>query len=323
MAHWLITGGAGFIGSHLARRLAALGHDVVVLDNLAQGRAENLNGIPHRLVRGSIGDPAILAELVADAAGIYHLAARVSVQDCIANLMAGHADNVIGSLNVLQAAVAAGRLPVVYASSAAVYGDTGPHASTETMQERPISPYGADKLAVEHHAHAFGLIHGLPTLGLRFFNVYGSGQRPDSAYAGVIPRFVDNARAGRPHTVFGDGQQSRDFVHVDDIVTAMITGMERMQGRQTPEAWLGGFCNVCTGIPTSLIELAAAVDRVIGAVPQPLDFQPARKGDIHYSAGDPAKMQALLGFKPGVALDQGLAEMLKPGPGCRGNVTSP
>lgn len=309
MSYWLVTGGAGFIGSNLTRQLALAGHKVHVLDNLASGRIDNLAGIRHSFHRGSVVNANLVSDLVSRAHGIFHLAARVSVQDCISEWHAGHQDNMVGTLNVLDAAARAGGIPVIYASSAAVYGDTGQAPGRETDREMPISPYGADKLGAEHHARSFGIIHELPTLGLRFYNVYGRGQSAGSPYSGVIPLFLRNALEGRPHTIFGDGLQARDFVHVEDVVGAMMAGMDRLQDGRISGSEV---CNVCTGQPTTLRELALAVDRAVDAPARPIEYRPARRGDIRWSAGDPSRMRDLLGYAAGITLDQGLERTFAP-----------
>jgi UDP-glucose 4-epimerase len=303
MAHWLVTGGAGFIGGHLVEALLARGDTATVLDDLSSGTPANLPpGVD--LIRGDILDADLLARALTGARGAFHLAARVSVQDCVENLLPAHRVNLGGTLTLLDAARLAGRLPVVFASSAAVYGDQGDRPCAEDSLPAPISPYGADKLGAEHHARAFHAIHGLPSAALRFFNVYGPRQDPRSPYAGVISRFAENLRQGRLHTVHGDGLQTRDFVYVGDVVQALLAAQDLLA--RAPQALVA---NVCTGRATSLLDLAATLDRLAGAT-TPILRQPARLGDIRHSRGAPDRMQKVLGLRAGTSLAQGLARLL-------------
>ncbi|MDO5647205.1 NAD-dependent epimerase/dehydratase family protein [Paracoccus sp. (in: a-proteobacteria)] len=300
-ARFLVTGGAGFIGGHLVAALLARGDQVVVVDDLSTGRADNVPQ-PAHLVRGDIRDAGLMQRLVAGADRIIHLAACVSVQHCIQDWTTGHSINLGGTITVFQAAQRAGNVPVIYASSAAVYGDRGDAVCAEGDVPAPISPYGADKLGCEHQARAMAAVHGVPSVGLRFFNVYGPGQSPDSSYAGVISRFCDNRRAGRPHTLFGDGGQTRDFIHVRDIVAGILRAADVVgQGAQV--------FNLCGGRPTSLLELAAVIDAAAGAGATPLDFQDARAGDIRHSRGCDRAAQAGLGFAAHIPLDDGIADL--------------
>jgi UDP-glucose 4-epimerase len=305
MAHWLVTGGTGFIGSHLVEALLARGEEVVVLDDLSAGAAGNLPPAA-RLLQGDILDADLVAQALQGARGVFHLAATVSVERCVQDLLASHRVNLTGALVVLEAARAAGNLPVVLASSAAVYGDQGDRPCAEDSLPVPNSPYGADKLAAEHHARALHAIHGLPSAALRFFNVYGPRQDPRSPYAGVIARFAENIRQGRSHAVFGDGLQTRDFVHVTDVVRALLAARDLLV--RAPQAVV---TNVCTGRAASLLDLAAALDRLRGTT-TPIEHRPTRAGDIRHSRGAPDRMQALLGLRAETSLDQGLATLIDP-----------
>lgn len=301
---YVVTGGAGFIGSHLVEALIGAGHAVTVIDDLSTGKADNLPP-EARLVVASIADAALLARETAGAAGLYHLAARVSVQDCIDNWLAGHADNLIGAINAFAGAAGAG-CPVVYASSAAVYGDRSGQVCAEDARETPISPYGADKLAAEHQARAFAVVRGLPSVGLRFFNVYGPRQDPASPYAGVISKFIANAQAGVAHTVFGDGGQSRDFIEVSDVVAGLVAAMARAGSIRGAEVF-----NLCTGRETTLLDLIATIARVRGdRAPPRVRHAPPRPGDIRHSLGSRRLMQERLGLRAQVTLDRGLARLL-------------
>lgn len=318
MAHWLITGGAGFIGSHLAAALVAAGDRVTVLDDLSSGRRANLAGLERlRLVEGALSDRAALNDLAQGVDGVFHLAARVSVPDCITHWRQGHEDNLIGSLNVFDAACLAQSgdlVPVVYMSSAAVYGDCGEGLCHEDMAPRPHSPYGADKLACEHQARAFAVAHGLPSFGLRLFNVYGPRQNAQSPYSGVIARFAANLRAGRAHEIHGDGQQARDFLFVADAVEGMRRAMATLKAapRDAQGQARAEICNLCTGRATTLLELTEALDRAHGPAARPvLRHGPARGGDIRFSCGDPTRMTALLGPMRPAPLDAGLGALLR------------
>ena len=303
MAHWLVTGGAGFIGSHLAEALLARGDRVVVLDDLSTGQVANLPP-GAELLRGDLGDPALLARGLRGARGVFHLAAAVSVELTIRDPLAAHRVNLAGTLALLDAARREGNRPVVLASSAAVYGDGGDRACAEDLLPAPISPYGADKLGAEHHARAMHAVHGLPSASLRFFNVYGPRQDSRSPYAGVISRFARNLREGRPHTIHGDGLQTRDFVYVGDVVRALLAAQDLLA--RAPQALLS---NVCTGQATSLLDLAAALDRLRGVI-TPIEHRPARPGDIRHSRGSPDRMHDLLGLRAATPLDEGLARLL-------------
>lgn len=301
----LITGGAGFIGSHLVERAVAGGDAVTVLDDLSTGRRGNVHP-GAAFVRGDILDDAPLSDLVARSDAVVHLAARVSVQDCIRHWQDGHRVNLLGTLAVLQAAHRAGGVPVVYASSAAVYGDGGSRPCREGDLPRPISPYAADKLACEHQARAMAAIHGLPSVGLRFFNVYGPRQDVASAYAGVIARLCADRLADRPHTLFGDGLQRRDFVHVGDVVEAVLTALDQAARRGGASVF-----NISTGFGTSLLDLAGRIDGIAGRGPTPVTHAAPRAGDIRHSCGDPAAARRELGWTAGVDLTTGLADVLR------------
>lgn len=304
-SYTLVTGGAGFIGSHVVDRLLANGEDVVVLDNLSTGKHENL--VPQaKLVAGDITDRALVEELARGADSIVHLAALVSVQECINNWSLGHRINLTATNELFQIAarVRAGGVPVVYASSAAIYGDFSGEACRETSLPRPISPYGADKLGCEHQAIAAAEIHGLPSVGLRFFNVYGPRQDPKSPYAGVISRFFANRLANAPHTIFGDGRQSRDFIYIDDIVEGVMRARDHARGK-------GGAAvfNLCTGVETTLLELAAEIDAVSERGATKIIHAPARAGDIRMSLGAPEIAAKELGFTAKTDIRTGLGRI--------------
>lgn len=302
----LVTGGAGFIGSHLVDRLLAEGDEVTVLDDLSIGTAGYLN-TGARLVQGDVQDADRLALLARGMDAVFHLAAKVSVPACIDDWDAGHRINLGATIGVLRAAHRAGGVPVIYASSAAVYGDQGDIAVSEGDLPLPISPYAADKLASEHQARAMAGIHGLPSVGLRFFNVYGPRQDADSAYAGVISRLCANRLAGRAHTIFGDGLQSRDFIHVADVVDSLLRARD-LASRTGAGAEV---FNICTGSGTTLLDLARQIDRAAGGGETLIRHAPARSGDIRNSRGDPRAARDRLGFSATIPVTRGLTDVLE------------
>ncbi len=297
MPQYLITGGAGFIGSHLSDYLIGLGHSVTVLDNLSTGRRSNL---PARveLIEGDISNSKDLDALMARVDGCFHLAAVASVQQYKDGWAEVAKVNLYGSIRVLEAAARAG-VPVVYASSAAIYGDNTDRPLCEASVPKPISGYGADKLATEYHAAALRGGLGLNSTGLRFFNVYGPRQAPDSPYSGVISIFLSRLAAAQSITVFGDGEQARDFVYVSDVAATLARAM----------AWTtAGNCgvfNICRGEATTLNTLIGVLGDVLGVTPQ-VSYAEARTGDIRMSIGASAAAVAAFQFKSHVVLNEGL-----------------
>lgn len=304
-SHTLVTGGAGFIGSHLVDRLLASGEDVTVLDNLSTGKRENLS-TQAKLVVDDITNPELVRDLVGAADSVFHLAALVSVPESIDNWSFGHRVNLTATIDVFQAAANArpGGIPVVYASSAAIYGDRSGSACQETSLPCPISPYGADKLGCEHQALAAASIHMLRSVGLRFFNVYGPRQDPKSPYAGVISRFCANRLANSAHTVFGDGEQSRDFIYVGDIVEGLIRARDYARNKAGAAVF-----NLCTGVETTLLGLAGEIDAVAGRGATQVIHAPARAGDIRMSLGDPTAAVQSLGFLAQTDIATGLGQL--------------
>ncbi len=298
MTTYVITGGAGFIGSHLADALLAQGHRVRVLDDFSTGRIENLD--PQcEVVRGDARDPAVLRRVLAGAAGCFHLAAIASVARANEDWIGTHQVNQGATVAVLDAARAAGGLPVVYASSAAVYGNLEGVAQ-EDASPAPRTAYGADKLGSELHARVGFLVHGVPSAGLRFFNVYGPRQDPASPYSGVISIFADAIAQGRPITLHGDGRQTRDFVFVRDVVAHLVAAMGYLD--QDPGAHV---LNVCTGHETSVRDIALLIGELSGRRPV-MRRGPARTGDIARSVGSPDRARATLGVQARTALADGL-----------------
>lgn len=301
MAEYLVTGGCGFIGSHLCDALLAQGDGVTVLDNLSSGKMENLSsGV--RFIRGNVSDSAAIAQAIQGCDGVFHLAGIASVAYCNMHWREGHLTNQTGSVTVFEAARDAGGIPVVYTSSAAVYGDAGEGPINESRVPTPLTAYGADKLGSELHGRVARMVHGVPTVGVRPFNIYGPRQDPHSAYSGVISIFRDRLAKGLPVTVFGDGGQSRDFVFVDDVVRFLLAAMGHRPA--VPEVF-----NICTGHSTTLLELIDILARLHGARPEIVHAE-SRPGDIRHSLGDPARAHAALGVVAEVPLERGLELLL-------------
>jgi nucleoside-diphosphate-sugar epimerase len=303
LATFLVTGGCGFIGSHLCAALRARGDRMRVLDDLSAGSEANL-APGAELLRGDVADPAAVRDAMAGADGCFHLAAVASVERGVREWSATHRTNLSGTVAVFEAArrAAASGVPVVYASSAAVYGDCRALPLGEDAPTRPLSAYGADKLGCELHARVAGVVHGVPTLGLRFFNVFGPRQDPRSPYSGVISVFCDRLSRGEAVDVYGDGEQTRDFVAVSDVVAALLAAMSAA----SPAA---PVLNVCTGRATSVLDLAGAVAGLCGTKLE-ARHRPARSGEIRHSLGSPARAQEALGLGPPRELREGLAKVV-------------
>jgi UDP-glucose 4-epimerase len=300
LALYLVTGGCGFIGSHLCAALAARGDGVRVLDDLSTGSLDNL--LPGtELLRGDVADAALVQHAMRGVAGCFHLAAVASVERGVQDWLGTHRANLTGTIAVLDAARDR-RVPVVYASSAAVYGEQAVLPIAEDAPRRPLSAYGADKLGCEQHALVAGHVHGIPTLGLRFFNVFGPRQDPRSPYSGVISIFCDRLARGEPVTVFGDGAQTRDFVCVADVVAALLGGM-RAASTDAP------VLNVCTGRATSVVDLARTIAAACGEAAEIRHAAP-RAGEIRHSLGDPRRSRMMLGLGEPLGLRQGLDQVV-------------
>ncbi len=299
--HVLITGGAGFIGSHTARALLAGGHRVTVLDNFSSGKRSNLpdHHDALRIVTGDIGDETAVSDALDGATHVLHLAAQVSVAASVEAPLPSCRDNVLGFLTVLDGARRAGITRFVYASSAAVYGTPAELPLNESSPTGPLSPYGLEKLINDQYGALYRNLYGMSPLGMRYFNVYGPGQDPSSPYSGVISRFVDGLRAGRPLTVFGDGGQTRDFVYVGDVAQANLAALAS-DGT--------GVCNVGTGSTVTLLQLIEALAAVAGVDPE-VHHAPAREGDIRHSATAIDRMRRELGAAEPTPLADGLARL--------------
>lgn len=305
MARFLVTGGAGFIGSHTAARLLRDGHKVRVLDNLSTGRAENLdavrlatNGDHFEWLEGDIRNLEDCRRACVGVEYLLHEAALASVERSVRDPSENAAVNVGGTVNVLSAARECGVRRVVLASSSAIYGDDPTLPKREDLQPRPLSPYAAAKLACEEFGRVFACTLGLPVVSLRYFNVFGPRQDPNSDYAAVVPRFVTALLSGRRPVVYGDGAKTRDFTYVDDIVEANLSACTRGEGH-------GDIFNIACGTRHSLDALLTAVGRIVGRKPDP-EYADERPGDVRDSMADIARAREKLGYEPRVTLEEGL-----------------
>ncbi len=301
----LVTGGAGFIGSHVVDVLLEAGFRVRVLDDFSTGTPENLAhiraGDALELWEGSIQDPDLVRRAVQGVRWVFHLAARIFVAESVQDPVAYHRTNVLGTVQVLQAAREVGVERVVVTSSAAVYGVPESLPLREDAPLRPLSPYAAEKIANEMDARVFTHL-GLEVVALRLFNVYGPRQRPDSPYAAVIPAFLSRWMQGKPPVVYGDGTQTRDFVFVRDVARAFLLAAQARHAA-------GQVFNVCSGQGTSLLDLLRQMRPLFPEAPEP-EFAPSRPGDIRHSVGDPSRAREVLGFRPRVSLAEGLRRTL-------------
>lgn len=300
LRRYLVTGGAGFVGSHLVEALVHGGSDVRVLDNLSTGQEANLADVRSaiELVRGDVRDLDAVRAAMAGVDAVFHLAAIPSVARSVSDPLETFAVNVQGTQHVLSAALAAGVRRVVYASSAAIYGNPTRLPVAEDQQPAPLSPYGAHKLAGEHLCHVFAHTLGLETVALRYFNIYGPRQDPSSPYSGVISKFLEASRAGAHPVIYGDGEQTRDFVHVADVVRANL--LAARSGAASGRAF-----NVGTGRAISLNELLRVAMRALSAEGHPVRGE-SRAGDIRHSVADITQARLALGYEPTVDLAEGL-----------------
>jgi UDP-glucose 4-epimerase len=302
----LVTGGAGFVGSHLAEGLVGSGYAVRVLDDLATGSRDNLHHLTHQieLLEASILDTEALRRAMAGVEVVFHEAAIPSVPRSVRNPAISNEVNVTGTLNVLIAARDAGVRRLVYAGSSSAYGASPALAASpdgrrvETMPTRPMSPYAVAKLAGEQYCQVFAGIYGLETVCLRYFNVFGPRQDPNSEYAAVIPRFITALMEGHALTIFGDGTQSRDFTYVANVVAANLLAM-------TAPSVSEETINIGCGRQTSLNELVRQLGEIAGTEPR-IEYLPARSGDVPHSCADITKARSLLGYDPAVSLATGL-----------------
>ncbi len=298
---YLVTGGGGFIGSHLVRALVQRGMDVRVLDNSSSGSREHIADVRHEVewVDGDIRDAELVRKVCRGVEVILHQAAVASVPRSIAGPDITHAVNVTGTLNVLLAAREAGVRRVVFASSSAVYGNLPATPKTEKMATQPLSPYGVQKLAAESYCRIWHAIYGVETVALRYFNVFGPAQDPNSEYAAVIPRFISAVVEGQTPVVYGDGEQSRDFIYISNVVDVNLLAAT------VPEA-AGQVINVGTGTKITLNHLLLELGR-ISEHPLRARYAAARSGDVRESLADISLMRAVLGYTPAVSFAEGLA----------------
>ena len=301
---YLVTGGAGFIGSHLSEALVAEGNEVVIIDDLSSGKVGNIKNLLDsnsvKFHRGSITDLPFLKRHIRDIDGIFHQAAFVSVPRSIEDPILNHDVNSTGTLNVLTAARDASIRKVILASSAAVYGNLPGLPKKEDMPVDPQSPYALAKLTGEYYANLFFTLYGLQTASLRYFNVYGPRQDPHSDYAAVIPKFIHRLRNGEPPVIYGDGAQTRDFVFVRDVVQGNIRAME---------SDACGVFNVASGIQTSVNELAKTLSYLFKYSNQP-EYSPERPGEVKYSVADISRAIVAFGYHPDHSFEQGLRYMI-------------
>ena len=300
MANTLVTGGAGFIGSHLATRLIDLGHKVRVLDNFSAGRRENLAHLGDRieLIEGDIRDPEECLRACERIDFVFHEAAIGSVPKSVDDPQPSHESNIDGTFNLLRAAVHHKIRRFIYAASSSAYGDTVESPKHEGINPEPLSPYAVQKLTGELYGQAFYECFGLETVSLRYFNVFGSRQDPQGQYAAVIPAFVAAILRGEPPTIYGDGEQTRDFTYVDNVVDGNMLAMQADKTR-------GEAVNVACGGAITVNRIVAAVNELLGTKVEPRYVDP-RPGDILHSCADIRLAGKLLGYEPSVSFEEGL-----------------
>jgi UDP-glucose 4-epimerase len=305
MTSYLVTGGAGFIGSHIATALADRGDRVRVLDNLSTGSRQNLTHLGNRveLIEGDLLDREAVDRAVAGIDVVYHQAALASVPRSVAKPLDTNAACVTGTLNVLEAARQADVRRVIYAGSSSAYGNQPVKSKRESDLPCPLSPYAAAKLAGEYYCQAFTETYGMETVVIRYFNVFGPRQDPAGEYSAVIPLFVTAMLAGRRPTVFGDGRQSRDFTFIDNVVQGNLAAAE------APDA-VGRVLNIACGRPFSLLDLIASINRVLGTNIEP-EFSTSRAGDVRESLADISTAHEVLGYSPVIDFEEGLLRSIE------------
>lgn len=301
---YIVTGGAGFIGSHIAEYLSMNGHEVIIFDNLFSGKKQNIHHLLEKknvsFVKRNITDIHALKKVADGVDGIFHEAAIASVPRSLKNPLATNKANVQGTLNVLLTARDCGVKKVVFASSSSIYGDTPVLPKQEDMKPLPISPYAVSKLAGEYYCRVFSSAYNLPTVCLRYFNVFGPRQDPNSEYAAVIPGFITKILKNQPPIIYGDGEQSRDFTFVQDVVQANILGMERD---------IEGVFNIAYGERHTLKDLASTIMDLAGVRMAPI-FEAVREGDVRHSLADITAARSMLGYSPRYTFKSGLQETI-------------
>jgi len=306
---FLVTGGAGFIGSHIVEALLRQGKNVRVLDNFSTGKEENLKGFSKEysslldIIEGDIRDEKIVDEVMKEADYVFHLAALPSVSRSIEDPVTCSQVNINGTLNILNAARHGRVRKVIFSSSSSVYGDSPELPKKESMQPHPLSPYALTKLTGEIYCRIFSDIYGLETLSLRYFNVFGPRQDPDSEYAAVIPKFVASVINKTPPTIYGDGEQARDFTYVENVVDANLRAMEA-------EKTEGDTLNIACGEKMTVNRLTREICRILKSSIRPIHAEP-RKGEIRDSQADISKAGELLGYVPSVRFKEGLETTIR------------
>ena len=299
MKKYLITGGAGFIGSHIAEHLSKEGHNVTILDSLRTGFEKNLDGLNVSFVKGDIRNEDIVEQLADNCDAIFHLAALVSVPESLLKTSECIDINTIGTINILNAARNNSKCKIVLSSSAANYGNNPGLPKVETMFPEPMTPYAITKLDGEYYLNMFFAQYGLETVSLRYFNVFGTSQNPKSAYAAAVPIFITKALQNEPLTIFGDGSQTRDFIYVKDVVRANILASKKGNG----------IYNVALGHSISILELAEKIIEITNSKSK-IQFSETRPGDIKHSKADTSKFNQL-GFQPQYTINQALTETIE------------
>jgi nucleoside-diphosphate-sugar epimerase len=301
----LVTGGAGFIGSNLAGELIRQGGEVRILDNLITGFRENLDEIQGEFdfIEGDLNDPASLEKAVNGVEVIFHQAALPSVPRSVDDPAETHDACVNGTFRLLTKAKDSGVRRVIYAASSSAYGDQETLPKVETMPPDPLSPYAAAKLTGEYYCRVFTKVYGLETFALRYFNVFGPRQNPSSQYSGVISRFIDALMRGSSPVIFGDGEQSRDFTSIDNVVNANISAATAGTG-------IGEVMNVANGERVSLNELLSVLNKIVGDTVADVEYKPERKGDVKHSQADNSRAVEHLGYKKIVGLEEGLVRTI-------------
>ena len=297
----LVTGGAGFIGSNLADELIQQGAKVSILDNFSTGFRENLEEISGNFdfVEGDLNDSGLLPRILDGVDAVFHQAALPSVPRSVENPLETHQACVNGTFSILDAARKAGVKRFIYAASSSAYGDQPTLPKVETMQPDPLSPYAAAKLTGEYYCRVFNQVYGIETFSLRYFNVFGPRQNPSSTYSGVISRFIDALLTGKRPIIYGDGEQSRDFTFIANVVNANISALNAANG-------VGQVMNVANGERISLNELLSVLKGIVGTPDVVADHQPERKGDVKHSQADNHRAIEYLGYKSIVGLEEGL-----------------
>lgn len=299
MKNYLVTGGAGFIGSHITEYLLQMGHQVTVIDNLRTGFEKNLKGLNARFFEEDIRNKELVSKIMKNTDCIFHLAALVSVPESIEKINECVDINTKGTINILEAAKQNSNCKVVLSSSAANYGNNPILPKLETMNPEPMTPYAITKLDGEYYLKMYSNYYSVPTTSLRYFNVFGPRQNPKSAYAAAVPIFINKALKNEPITIYGDGQQTRDFIYVKDVVRANILASQKGNGTY----------NVALGHSTSILELAETIKEITNSKSQ-IQFLKERSGDIKHSKANPSKFNQL-GFKPQYSIEKALLETIE------------